>query len=137
MVTAHDVLQRLKDGNRRCREGQLAGPRLSSQERREEWVADQSPFAIILGCADARVPGEIVFDQGLSDLFVIRGAGNSVAPSQIDSIEFAVERYGTRLVVVLGHNHCGAITATVDALRGGSGHRAQESIPLSIGCGQP
>jgi carbonic anhydrase len=125
MVTAQEALQRLKDGNRRFREGQPAGPRLSSQERREELVADQNPFAIILGCADSRVPGEIVFDQGLGDLFVIRVAGNVVAPSQIGSIEFAVEWFGTRLVVVLGHTRCGAITATVDALRGGSGHRAQ------------
>ncbi|MCX2982309.1 carbonic anhydrase [Halieaceae bacterium IMCC14734] len=125
MVAAQEALQRLKDGNRRFRDGQPAGPRLSSQERREELVADQNPFAIILGCADSRVPGEIVFDQGLGDLFVIRVAGNVVAPSQIGSIEFAVEWFGTSLVVVLGHTRCGAIAATVDALRGGSGHRAQ------------
>ena len=125
MVAAQDALQRLKDGNRRFREGQPAGPRLSSQERREELIADQNPFAIILGCADSRVPGEIVFDQGLGDLFVIRVAGNVVAPSQIGSIEFAVEWYGTRLVVVLGHSRCGAIAATLDALRGGTEHRAQ------------
>jgi carbonic anhydrase len=79
--------------------------------------ADQEPFAIILGCSDSRVPAEIVFDQGLGDLFVIRVAGNIVAPSQIGSIEFAAERFGTRLVVVLGHSRCGAIQATLEELR--------------------
>ena len=76
----------------------------------------QEPFAVILGCSDSRVPVEIIFDQGLGDLFVIRVAGNIVAPSQIGSIEFAADRFGTRLVVVLGHENCGAVGATVDAL---------------------
>jgi carbonic anhydrase len=80
-------------------------------------AAGQEPFAIILGCADSRVPAEIVFDQGLGDLFVIRVAGNIVAPSQIGSVEFAAERYGTRLVVVMGHSRCGAILATLEQLR--------------------
>ncbi len=83
---------------------------------RPELVEEQNPVAIILGCSDARVPVEIVFDQGLGDLFVIRVAGNVVAPSQIGSVEFAVEKFGTRLVVVLGHSHCGAVTACVEAL---------------------
>lgn len=84
---------------------------------RSPWINFRArPFAIILGCSDARVPVEIVFDQGLGDLFVIRVAGNVVAPSQIGSIEFAVEKFGTRLVVVLGHSHCGAVTACVEAL---------------------
>ena len=74
------------------------------------------PFAIILGCSDARVPAEIVFDQGLGDLFVIRVAGNVVAPSQIGSVEFATEKFATKLVVVLGHSHCGAVTACVETL---------------------
>ena len=85
--------------------------------RRNELVADQQPFAIILGCSDSRVPAEIVFDQGLGDLFVIRVAGNIVAPSQIGSVEFAAERFGTRLVVVLGHSMCGVILATLEELR--------------------
>ena len=80
-------------------------------------AAGQEPFAIILGCSDSRVPAEIVFDQGLGDLFVIRVAGNIVAPSQVGSVEFAAERYGTRLVVVLGHSQCGAILATIDELK--------------------
>jgi carbonic anhydrase len=76
----------------------------------------QEPFAIILGCSDSRVPAEIVFDQGLGDLFVIRVAGNIVAPSQIGSVEFAASRFSTRLVVVLGHSKCGAILATLEEL---------------------
>src|SRR5205814_6037584 len=87
------------------------------QTRRRELAAGQEPFAIILGCSDSRVPAEIVFDQGLGDLFVIRVAGNIVAPSQVGSVEFAAARFGTRLVVVLGHTECGAILATVEELR--------------------
>lgn len=86
------------------------------RQRRRELVAGQAPFAIILGCSDSRVPAEIVFDQGLGDLFVIRVAGNVVAPSQVGSVEFAAERFGTRLVVVLGHSMCGAVTATLEEL---------------------
>jgi carbonic anhydrase len=88
-----------------------------SQARRVALAAGQEPFAIILGCSDSRVPAEFVFDQGLGDLFVIRVAGNIVAPSQVGSVEFAAARFGTRLVVVLGHSQCGAILATLDELR--------------------
>jgi carbonic anhydrase len=88
-----------------------------SHTRRIELTKGQDPFAIILGCSDSRVPAEIVFDQGLGDLFVIRVAGNIVAPSQIGSVEFAAERFGTRLVVVLGHTRCGAVQATLDELQ--------------------
>jgi carbonic anhydrase len=90
---------------------------LMSPTRRRTLMAGQEPFAIILGCSDSRVPAEIVFDQGLGDLFVIRVAGNIVAPSQVGSVEFAAERFGTRLVVVLGHQRCGAILATLEELR--------------------
>ena len=85
--------------------------------RRIELTSGQQPFAIILGCSDSRVPAEIVFDQGLGDLFVIRVAGNIVAPSQVGSVEFAATRFGTRLVVVLGHSQCGAISATLEELQ--------------------
>jgi carbonic anhydrase len=87
-----------------------------SHTRRPQLVKDQQPFAIILGCSDARVPAELVFDQGLGDLFVIRVAGNIVAPSQVGSVEFAAARFGIGLVVVLGHSQCGAILATVEEL---------------------
>jgi carbonic anhydrase len=118
MISAHEALERLREGNRRFAnaEPQIRGT-LASQARRSELAAGQEPFAIVLGCSDSRVPAEIVFDQGVGDLFVIRVAGNIVAPSQIGSVEFAAERFGTRLVVVLGHSRCGAILATLDELR--------------------
>ncbi len=96
--------------------GIRSGDTLASQMRRHELAAGQEPFAIILGCSDSRVPAEIVFDQGLGDLFVIRVAGNIVAASQIGSVEFAAERFGTPLVVVLGHSRCGAVLATLEEL---------------------
>jgi carbonic anhydrase len=117
MIAAHDALQRLRDGNRRFLSTVRRHDSLAGEARRAEVAAGQEPFAIILGCSDSRVPAEIVFDQGLGDLFVIRVAGNIVAPSQIGSVEFAAERYGTRLVVVLGHSQCGAILATIDELK--------------------
>jgi carbonic anhydrase len=117
MVAALDALQRLKDGNRRfVSELQGHHGRVTSFCR-EASTSDQRPIAIILGCSDARVPAEMVFDQGLGDLFVIRVAGNIVAPSQVGSVEFAAERFGTKLVVVLGHSNCGAILATLEELR--------------------
>ena len=96
-----------------------------SPARRTELVEDQKPFAIILGCSDSRVPAEMVFDQGLGDLFVIRVAGNVVAPSQIGSVEFAAEWYGTQLVVVLGHSWCGAVSATLESLTQQTTHRSE------------
>lgn len=99
--------------------------RFLSHTRRLELAKGQDPFAIVLGCSDSRVPAEIVFDQGLGDLFVIRVAGNIVAPSQVGSVEFAAERFGTRLVVVLGHSQCGAIAATIEALRSSTDNHSQ------------
>jgi carbonic anhydrase len=117
MVSASDALKRLREGNRRFVANRSAVNAVS-QQRRTELVAGQEPFAIILGCSDSRVPAELVFDQGFGDLFVIRIAGNIVAPSQIGSVEFAAARFGTRLVVVLGHSQCGAVIATLDELLG-------------------
>ncbi len=116
MNQAHIALQRLRDGNRRFVSNVQQRDSLAGEARRVEVAAGQAPFAIVLGCSDSRVPAEIIFDQGLGDLFVIRVAGNIVAPSQVGSVEFAAERYGTRLVVVLGHSQCGAILATIEAL---------------------
>ena len=112
--TGQEALELLKEGNARYVDS-LTNPDPTMQ-RRPELISDQDPLAIILGCSDARVPVEIVFDQGLGDLFVIRVAGNVVAPSQIGSVEFAADQFGTKLVVVLGHSHCGAVTACVEAL---------------------
>lgn len=117
MLKALEALQRLKEGNERFVSGVRSLESLVSQARRDELVTVQEPFAVILGCSDSRVPAETVFDQGLGDLFVIRVAGNIVAPSQVGSVEFAVERFGTRLVVVLGHTRCGAIHATLEELQ--------------------
>ena len=114
-TAAPEALERLLEGNRRFASGMRNADSLSS--RRAELVTGQAPFAIVLGCSDSRVPAELVFDQGLGDLFVIRVAGNVVAPSQIGSVEFAAERFGTRLVVVLGHSQCGAVLATLEELR--------------------
>jgi carbonic anhydrase len=117
MLSAAQALELLRQGNRRFVSDVRSPDRPSSQTRRRESAAGQEPFAIILGCSDSRVPAEIVFDQGLGDLFVIRVAGNIVAPSQIGSVEFAAARFGTRLVVVLGHSQCGAVLATLEELR--------------------
>jgi carbonic anhydrase len=116
MIPARDALKRLQDGNHRFVEQVRGSDAYVSQTRRADLAAKQPPFAIILGCSDARVPAEIVFDQGLGDLFVIRVAGNIVAPSQVASVEFAAARFGTRLVVVMGHTDCGAIRATIEEL---------------------
>ena len=116
MISAQEALERLRDGNRLFVSEVRSRGTLTNQTRRSELAAGQEPFAIILGCSDSRVPAEIVFDQGLGDLFVIRVAGNIVAPSQVGSVEFAAERFGTRLVVVLGHSKCGAILATLEEL---------------------
>jgi carbonic anhydrase len=115
MIPAPEALERLHEGNLRFVSAST-DETVASPSRRREVAAAQEPFAIILGCSDSRVPAEIVFDQGLGDLFVIRVAGNIVAPSQVGSVEFAAERYGTRLVVVLGHSNCGAILATLEEL---------------------
>lgn len=122
-VGALEALERLQVGNRRFIEGRQTHRQLS-KESRDEIPADQEPFAIIIGCSDARVPAEIVFDQGIGDLFVIRVAGNVVAPSQVGSVEFAAERFGTQLVVVLGHSLCGAVQATLEQLHQPSDSRS-------------
>ena len=117
MMRALKALERLREGNARFVADIRGRDSATSPARRHEVAAGQEPFAILLGCSDSRVPAEIVFDQGLGDLFVIRVAGNIVAASQVGSVEFAAERYGTRLVVVLGHSQCGAVLATVEELQ--------------------
>jgi carbonic anhydrase len=117
MVSAHEALSRLQEGNLRFASNQRGSDAYLSHTRLAQLAEGQQPFAIVLGCSDSRVPAEIVFDQGLGDLFVIRVAGNIVAPSQVGSVEFAAARYDTRLVVVVGHSQCGAILATLEELR--------------------
>jgi carbonic anhydrase len=117
MTSARDALERLREGNARFVSNVRGSAPFLDEGRRAELATGQHPFAIVLGCSDSRVPAEIVFDQGLGDLFVIRVAGNIVAPSQVGSVEFAAARFGTRLVVVLGHSQCGAILATLEELQ--------------------
>ena len=117
MIDAVTAMQRLKEGNKRFVSGNRREDTILSNTERSELTTGQEPFAIILGCSDSRVPAEMVFDQGLGDLFVIRVAGNIVAPSQIGSVEFAADLFKTRLVVVLGHSLCGAIRATVEEMK--------------------
>jgi len=117
MISAQEALERLREGNRRFVSDVRGSGTGTGHTRRLELAEGQEPFAIILGCSDSRVPAEIVFDQGLGDLFVIRVAGNIVAASQVGSVEFAAERFGPRLVVVLGHSRCGVILATLEELR--------------------
>jgi len=117
MISAQEALDRLKDGNREFAVAMQSGKGAAAGPRQTELPQVQSPFAIILSCSDARVPAEIVFNQGLGDLFVIRVAGNIVAPSQVGSVEYAAALFGTPLVVVMGHSQCGAIVATLDEIQ--------------------
>lgn len=124
MISAEKALQALRDGNSRFVRGEVDAAAIASRARDADLVSGQKPFAIVLACSDSRVPVELVFDQGFGDLFVIRVAGNIVAPSQIGSIEYAAQQFGTRLVVVLGHSNCGAVVATLDELARKSAHRS-------------
>jgi len=113
VISPRDALKRLQEGNLRFVEGIPDDGALNHSQRRADLLSGQAPFAIVLGCADSRVPAELVFDQGLGDLFVIRVAGNVVTPSLLGSVEYAAQACGTRLVVVLGHSSCGAVAATL------------------------
>jgi carbonic anhydrase len=117
MIPALEALIRLAEGNRRFVEGDRGAHVLADEARRAELLNQQNPFAIVLGCSDSRVPMEIVFDQGLGDIFAIRVAGNVTGPALVGSVEFAAAAFGTRLVVVLGHSKCGAIQATLAELQ--------------------
>lgn len=122
-LTAEEALTKLREGNQRYVEGNSSLHR-SLTRARESLAAGQQPFAILLGCSDSRVPSELVFDRGLGDLFVIRVAGNIVAPSQVGSVEFAAASFGSPLVVVMGHSNCGAVAATIAELRQEPGLRS-------------
>ncbi|MCC6999946.1 MAG: carbonic anhydrase [Deltaproteobacteria bacterium] len=127
-ISARDALTRLREGNLRYAQNVRSVDAMISHSRRD--LIQQTPVAIVIGCSDSRAPAEIVFDQGLGDLFVIRVAGNIVAPSQIGSVEFAAERFGTRLVVVMGHTHCGAIDATLEAITTPAGASSQNQLSI-------
>jgi carbonic anhydrase len=135
-ISGTEALRRLREGNERYVSNVRSLDSLLSYMHRAELSAGQEPVAIILGCSDSRVPAEVVFDQGLGDLFVIRVAGNIVAPSQVGSVEFAASLFGSRLVVVLGHTQCGAIKATVDELEGQVGPES-ENLRFIVGSVRP
>lgn len=124
MISAEDALSRLQQGNQRFVSGVRSDEAMLCHTKRDELTSGQEPFAIILGCSDSRVPAELVFDQGLGDLFVIRVAGNIVAPSQIGSVEFAAAQFKTRLVVVMGHTQCGAVSATIEEMQRPTGEKS-------------
>lgn len=113
-VRARRALESLVEGNRRFTAARLTHPRRSPQ-RRHEVSASQEPIAAVLGCADSRVPPEVIFDQGLGDLFVVRIAGNVLDPAVVESIEYAAEHLGVPLVLILGHSCCGAVTAVASS----------------------
>lgn len=124
MVSAKQALQRLRDGNRRFVSGETGHMRAVERVHSGESAQGQNPFAIVLACSDSRVPIELIFDQGIGDLFVIRVAGNVVASSQVGSIEYAARQFGTKLVLVLGHSNCGAVIATLNELARREAHRS-------------
>ena len=124
MISAADALKRLREGNRRFVSNEVDSHSFVTREHGAEMAAGQHPFAIVLACSDSRVPTELIFDQGIGDLFVIRVAGNIVAPSQIGSVEFAAKQFGTHLAVVLGHSNCGAVIATLQELALKESHRS-------------
>lgn len=127
-VPPQEAFKRLKDGNKRFVDNVRSINAFATQNAREHLASTtQRPFAIILCCSDSRAPAEIIFDQGIGDLFVVRVAGNIVAPSLIGSIEFAASTFGSQLVVVMGHTACGAVAASVDAVKKGS-HAPTENI---------
>jgi carbonic anhydrase len=130
-VDAHEALERLKEGNRRFVSGQGTVDWSMDSPHLATLVGGQSPFAVVLGCSDSRVPVELVFGQGPGELFVVRVAGHVVGPSQLESVEFAAGKLGTRLVVVLGHTHCGAVLATLQELRRSDGPTA--ALPTLVG----
>jgi len=124
MISANEAHLRLREGNQRFVRGETGHVEAVERIQRGESVDSQSPFAIVLACSDSRVPIELIFDQGIGDLFVIRVAGNIVAPSQIGSVEFAAQQFGTKLVLVLGHSNCGAVIATLNELGLRASHRS-------------
>ncbi len=129
-LSAQEAVARLVMGNRRYMQNVRSVDSLMSHSRRDLESVPQRPFAIILGCSDSRAPAEVVFDQGLGDLFVIRVAGNIVAPSQVGSVEFAAERFGTRLVLVMGHSSCGAIDAALEAVQRKAGPASRNLMSI-------
>ncbi len=130
MKTASDALALLRIGNERFANDLQDREVLARRSPRQNFIQQQRPHTIIVGCSDSRVPAEMVFDQGLGDLFVVRVAGNIIAPSQVGSVEFAAAQFGTRLVVVLGHTHCGAVGATIRSIQEPDGEHSPNIMAI-------
>jgi carbonic anhydrase len=131
-VSPDEALQKLMEGNQRYVENQMTGSKLCDLSTRTSLSKSQQPFAIILSCSDSRVPPEIIFDKGLGEIFIIRVAGNVADPVVLGSIEYAAEHLGSPLIMVLGHERCGAVKATVDANGKSSGSKNIDAIIKSI-----
>lgn len=129
-IAPRDALKRLVDGNRRYVTDLRSVAKLPTASHREQLADGQNPFAAILSCSDSRVPSEMVFDQGLGDLFVVRVAGNVVAPSLVGSLEYAVAVLDVQLIVVMGHTACGAVIATLDAFKNGPGAAPENVLDI-------
>jgi carbonic anhydrase len=121
-VTADEALNKLMEGNKRYIENQMTGVKTCDVQARKKLATGQAPYAIILSCSDSRVPPELLFDEGLGEIFVVRVAGNVVDPVVLGSIEYAAEHLGSPLVMVLGHERCGAVKATVESKGKGEGN---------------
>ena len=137
MINAIDALERLQAGNRRFASGLIGTDNLPRHDRRKELVGGQRPFAAILGCSDSRVPVEIVFDQGIGDVFGLRVAGNVVNDDELGSLEYAV-KVGAKLIVVLGHTSCGAVKGAIDGVKLGNLTGLLEKVHPAVaaaGCG--
>ncbi len=131
-VSPDEALQKLMEGNKRYVENQMTGTKLCDLTTRSSLAKSQKPYAIILTCSDSRVPPEIVFDKGLGEIFVVRVAGNIPDPVVLGSIEYAAEHLGSPLVMVLGHERCGAVTATVDAKGKSTGSTNIDAIVKAV-----
>ena len=131
--TPQDALDKLMEGNKRYTQDKLMYPDLSPA-RRQALTSKQKPFAVILGCSDSRVSPELIFDQGLGDLFVVRLAGNVVTPVVLDSIEYAAKYLGSSIILVLGHENCGAIKAVYEGVTLDIEALAAQISPANEGC---
>jgi carbonic anhydrase len=131
-ISPDEALQKLMDGNKRYVENQMVGTKMCDLPTRTTLAKSQKPYAILLSCSDSRVPPELIFDKGLGEVFVVRVAGNIPDPVVLGSIEYAAEHLDSPLIMVLGHERCGAVTATVDAKGKSTGSANIDAIVKSI-----
>lgn len=131
-ISPDEALQKLMEGNKRYVENQQTGSKLCDATSRAALAKSQKPYAIILSCSDSRVPPEVIFDKGLGEIFVVRVAGNVPDPVVLGSIEYAAEHLGSPLIMVLGHERCGAVKATVDSKGKSTGSANIDAIVKTV-----